>query len=78
MAALSTADTEFLRQMIAHHQSAIAMSRDYLAQPATTRRADVSDAARAIVTAQTSEVAKFTGWLKAAGQPGKPTSKTMS
>lgn len=54
-------DKAFLVQMIMHHESAIDMSR-----PAATnaQRQEVKDLAKAIITAQTAEIAKMKQWQK--------------
>lgn len=53
---LSDADKKYLRDMISHHEDALAMSRRYLAEPASVRRAVLSDMARKIIVAQTDEI----------------------
>jgi len=57
-------DREFLAGMIVHHQAAVTMSRAYLAntKPAT-RQARVVELARAIIAAQTTEIATMKAWL---------------
>ena len=55
-------NTSFMSQMIAHHQSAVEMSRDVLNTNADPR---IKAMARRIIKSQTGEIAKMTGWLKA-------------
>lgn len=67
---MSTSDVSFLKAMIVHHEAAITMSRRYLADtPPNTRQARVSDLARAIITAQTAEIADMRKWLPSHATP---------
>lgn len=62
-------DAKFLRDMIAHHEAALEMARDYLrTTPASVRLARVADLARGVITAQTAEIATMRKWLSDAGQ----------
>lgn len=58
-------DDVFLRAMIAHHEAAIVMAREYLemSDPAT-RQPRVADLARGIIAAQTSEISSMRAWLQ--------------
>lgn len=63
-------DAAFLQDMIAHHEAALGMARRYLdtASP-VTRQARIARLASDVITAQTAEIAKMRGWLRAAGRP---------
>ena len=68
MAEMSKAEAKFLTEMVDHHQAAITMSKKFLADTTpSTRLAKVADLARAIIDAQTSEIADMRRWLKTAG-----------
>lgn len=68
MAEMSKVEAKFLTEMIDHHQAAITMSKKFLADTTpSTRLAKVADLARAIIAAQTGEIADMRGWLKTAG-----------
>lgn len=68
MAEMSKVEAKFLTEMIDHHQAAITMSKKFLADTTpSTRLAKVAELARAIIDAQTSEIADMRRWLKAAG-----------
>jgi uncharacterized protein (DUF305 family) len=68
MAGMSATDQKFLSDMIEHHQAALTMSQQYLDKTSPRlRQARVADLARAIITAQTGEIAKMRGWLRQAG-----------
>lgn len=63
-------DAAFLQEMIAHHEAALAMARRYLDSTSPlTRQSRVAQLARDVITAQTAEIAKMRGWLRAAGRP---------
>lgn len=67
---MDDADREFLTGMIAHHQAAIDMAREYLAATSPdTRLAIVADLARNIIEAQTAEIADMRSWLAAPAAP---------
>lgn len=66
---MSDIDAKFLQDMIVHHQAALDMSRKYLKADPDKRLAIVSDLARGIIAAQTTEITKMRGWLKSAGRP---------
>lgn len=66
---LSDADAAYVTAMIGHHETAVVMSRAYLAQPAAQRRGDVSGLAESVITAQTGEISRMRAWLAAAGRP---------
>lgn len=67
---MDPADVTFLQAMIAHHQEALEMATEYLTGTSVaSRQARVAALARGIVTAQTAEIAKMSGWLTAAGKP---------
>jgi uncharacterized protein (DUF305 family) len=68
MAGMSAADQKFLSAMIEHHQAALTMSQQYLDKTSPRlRQARIAELARAIITAQTGEIAKMQSWLKQAG-----------
>lgn len=69
---LTPADRRFLTEMIPHHQAAIDTATQYLATPSGQRLAVVSDMARAIVTAQTAEIATMRDWLGTTIPPPTP------
>lgn len=83
---MDTTDKAFLTGMIAHHEAALQMAKDYLAKsdPAT-RQQRVVDLANNIISAQTSEIDMMQGWLKeagalladAAGEPSDPMQMQM-
>lgn len=77
---MDQADVEFIRAMIAHHQAAIEMANEYLADTSPrTRQARVADWARQIATGQTAEIKMVRGWLRAAGETaGASKSSDMS
>lgn len=54
-------ETEFMKMMIGHHQSAIDMSK---LAPDRAMRQEVKDIAQKIIADQTSEISDMTGWLK--------------
>lgn len=54
-------DKAFLTQMIMHHESAIDMARP---AASNAQRQEVKDLAKAIITAQTAEIAKMKQWQK--------------
>ena len=54
-------ETEFMKMMIVHHQSAIDMSK---LAPDRTRHQEVKDIAQKIIADQTREISDMTGWLK--------------
>jgi uncharacterized protein (DUF305 family) len=54
-------DVAFLSQMIAHHAAAVKMAKDAEAGAAT---AETKADARAVIEAQTKEIAQMTRWLK--------------
>lgn len=72
-AKMSDADEAFLNDMIAHHGDALDMSEKFL-KKSDAERTDpkVSDLARNIIEAQTSEIDLMKGWLDDAGK--KPVS----
>jgi uncharacterized protein (DUF305 family) len=61
-------DAAFIDGMIAHHAGAIAMASQALAE---AERGEIKDLARAIVTAQDTEIAQMRGW-RAAWYPDLP------
>ncbi len=68
MAEMSKIEAQYLADMIAHHEKAVAMSEKLLASTSpSTRLAKVADLARAIIKAQTGEIAMMKKWLKDAG-----------
>jgi len=54
-------ETEFMKMMIGHHQSAIDMSK---LAPDRAMRQEVKDIAQKIMADQTREISDMTGWLK--------------
>lgn len=54
-------DTEFMKMMIAHHQSAVDMAK---LVPDRAMRQEVKDVAQKIIADQTREISDMTGWLK--------------
>lgn len=70
-ASMSDVDAKFLQDMIVHHQAALGMSEKYLKADPAKRLTTVSDLARGIIAAQTSEIAKMEGWLAESGRPTK-------
>ena len=55
-------DEAFIREMVVHHQGAIAMAQ--LAKD-SAKHQEIKALAEAIISAQTGEIAKMEGWLKA-------------
>ena len=54
-------DKAFLSEMIMHHQGAVEMAEAALAD---AKHQEIKDMARAIITAQTSEINQMKGWQK--------------
>jgi uncharacterized protein (DUF305 family) len=55
-------DKEFLSQMIVHHEGAVAMAQQVLAQ---SKRPELLKLAQDIITAQTKEISTMQEWQKA-------------
>jgi uncharacterized protein (DUF305 family) len=54
-------DQEFIKEMIVHHEGAVAMAELALTQAG---RQEIKDLANAIITAQNTEIAQMKEWLK--------------
>lgn len=72
MAALSTADIDYITKMTAHHRDAVAMATAYLKVPAGQRRAMLSEMARGVISAQTAEIAAMAAMQRPASNANRP------
>ncbi len=54
-------DAAFIKEMIAHHEGAVAMAEQALTD---AKHVEIKTMATAIISAQTSEISQMKGWLK--------------
>lgn len=56
-------DSDYLKSMIVHHEAAVTMSKKYLTTVNGSSIVSIGTMARAIISAQTDEIAKMKKWL---------------
>lgn len=67
MAAPSSADEAFVRDMTAHHQAAVATAKAYLRESPGQRRANLSEMARMIIERDTAEMGRMRSMMGSGG-----------
>ncbi len=55
-------DLEFIRQMIPHHEGAVAMAREALRK---SQKAEIKSAAESVIRSQEAEIKQMKGWQAA-------------